>query len=146
MAAPSAAKVPLAGSMSPTLSLPALCAWANGTLRKRPAARAMRVNFMACLLLDVGTKECLDACNQGIRLVAVGRVAAVGQFEQLGMRHTARDAANLLQRAVFIVQPLHRQKRTADGADLFFDRPVLERRVQPDAVPAPERGVWIVVI
>jgi hypothetical protein len=65
-----------------------------------------------------------------------------------GLRHAPRDAADLLQRAVLVVQALHGQQRAARWRDFFLDRPVAERRVQPDVVPAPEgasrgrRGTW----
>jgi len=62
------------------------------------------------------------------------------------MRHAARDAADLFERPVLVVQALHRQQRAADGADLLLDRPLPERRMQPDAVPAPERRIGVVVV
>ena len=62
--------------------------------------------------------------------VAVRRMAAGAELEQLCVRHTAPDAPYLLQGAVLVVHPLDGQQRAADGARLVGDRPGAERRVQ----------------
>ncbi|MNZ96147.1 hypothetical protein D3C78_1153280 [compost metagenome] len=79
-------------------------------------------------------------------LVAVGRVAALRQLEQLGGRQTLGDAANLGQRAVRVVQPLDRQHRAADVDEFVGDVPARECRLEPYVVPAPEDQVRIVVV
>jgi drug/metabolite transporter (DMT)-like permease len=84
--------------------------------------------------------------DHALRLVAMRRVPAIGQLEPFALRHSARDAVDLLQRAVFVVEPLHGEQRAADRLDFAFDRPLPERRMQPDAVPAPERRIGIVVV
>ena len=48
--------------------------------------------------------------------------------------------SDLLHCAVLVVFALHRQHRAADARRVALDRPWLERRIEPDVVPAPERA------
>ena len=66
----------------------------------------------------MAVNELFGGGDQPIGLIAVRRVAAVGQLQQLGARQAARDAADLLQRAVFVVDALDREHRQSVAAKL----------------------------
>ena len=72
-------------------------------------------------------------------------MTAFGQLQQLGRRQNALDAANLLQRAIFIVQALNRQQRAGDCFDRLRQVPMPKSRVEPDVVPTPKSRIDIVV-
>ena len=48
-------------------------------------------------------------------------MAAGRNLQQLRLRHAARDAADLFQRAVLVVLTLHREQRALDAGDLVLD-------------------------
>ena len=48
--------------------------------------------------------------DQPFGLVALGAVAARAELEQLGLGQGGSDAFNLLETAVFVVEPLHREQ------------------------------------
>src|SRR4051812_22309516 len=79
-------------------------------------------------------------------LVTVRGMPAVRNLQQLRLRHALGDAMDLPERAVFVVHPLHSKNRATDAGEFRLDVPFAKGRMQPDAVPAPEGGVDIVVI
>src|SRR5882672_7778488 len=79
-------------------------------------------------------------------LVAMRRVPAALDFEELGAGHALSDAPDLLHRSVLVVDPLDGEHGAADRFELALDRPRAKRRMQPDVVPPPERRIGIVVM
>jgi hypothetical protein len=84
--------------------------------------------------------------EQRLRLVAVHRVAASVELQQLRLRYPGRDAVDLRHRSVFVVVSLHREHRAADRGQRGFDVPAAKRGIEPDVVPAPEGGVDVGVM
>src|SRR5512139_2833162 len=142
--------------MKPTLSLP--CAWANAapalTLRTAAVARVRKrfieVSFWVDVRRSCGVHGVSRSVGQRMRektcgrsdhrggLVAVRRMAAVGEFQQFGLRCTSGNTLDLLHRSVRVVVPLDGEQRAADGRQQVFDGPGGKCRVEPDVVPAPE--------
>src|SRR5688572_8262911 len=81
-----------------------------------------------------------------IRLIAMRGMPAFRDFEQLASTDARRNAVDLRERAVLVVDTLDGQHRAADGVELSLDVPFAKRQVQPDAVPAPEGRIGAVVI
>src|SRR5206468_12250294 len=117
--------------------------WANkGRTRNAGNEGLRRRSGSAGVLID----EFRDGADQRRGLVAMGRMPAFSEFEQLRLRQTARNAVNVFQRAVFVVQPLHGKNRAGDGSQLGLYGPAGKAGVQPDVVPAFEGGINIVVV
>ena len=79
-----------------------------------------------------------------------GRDAASGRrrasFSSSRVRHAPRDAVDLRQRAVLVVHALDREHRAADRARSRASMFQSRNAGEPDVVPAPERGVDVVVV
>src|SRR5205085_10091491 len=118
------------------------CWWTPATTKpRRPMRRARRrccPRAASSCFAARGIEEAPHRGDHRIGLVLVRRMAAVRQLQQARLRHAPRDAVDLLQRAVLVVDALDREQRAADRADLLLDRPAPEGRRQPDVVPAPE--------
>src|SRR5205085_3407285 len=77
-----------------------------------------------------------DRGKRGLRLVAVRRVAAVGENDALDRRSDlALDSVKLLQRPVPVVLSLYEQHRTAYPGQPRLDVPLAELAREPDIVP-----------
>src|SRR5690606_19957873 len=70
-----------------------------------------------------------------LRLVAVRRVPAVGEADQLDVGREPRDPLDLVHRPVLVVLALDREDRAADLAHERLDVPRAEVGVEPDVVP-----------
>src|SRR5690606_17082386 len=80
------------------------------------------------------------------RLVAMGRMPTIRDDTELSLTGKAFDAIDLFQRAVFVVLALYGKDGASDFVEVGLDVPGAERRVQPDVVPTPERGIHVLVI
>jgi hypothetical protein len=78
-------------------------------------------------------------------LVAMRRMSARGQVHP-GVWNQPRDGVDLRHRSVFVVISLHGQDRTSDLQKPILDVPGSEGGVEPDVVPAKERGIGVRVI
>src|SRR5438105_12311298 len=98
--------------MSPTLIGPVPCADAASETRASAAAvESLDIVFMAGLQFlcsRVATDERAGRVDQPRRLVAMRRMPAVRQHQQLGLRDALRDAVHLGECAVLVVLALHR--------------------------------------
>ena len=73
-------------------------------------------------------------------------MAALRKLDTAQTRHGARDAVDLFDGAVLILEALNRQYGAGDVPEKRFDAPGCEIRVEPDVVPAPERAFDIGVL
>jgi hypothetical protein len=62
------------------------------------------------------------------------------------MRHALANRIDLGHRAVVVVVALYREQRLLDRIQFIDNAPCPERRIQPDIVPAIERGIDIGMI
>ena len=83
----------------------------------------------------------VDHGDRAGRGAASGRTPASLTSFACGTR--SRETVDLRHRSVFVVLALDREHRAADARHLRFDVPRAERRIEPDVVPAPERGVRV---
>src|SRR5438270_7196633 len=81
-----------------------------------PSSTSGRCEAMVSELLRTAD-EAACLARQHVGLVAVRRVPAARDHEQLGLRHAACDGADLLEGAVFVVFALHGQHGAADRLD-----------------------------
>ena len=58
--------------------------------------------------------EINGSSDHSLGLVAMRRVSAARQLQQVGVRDMSRDTVDLRHRAVFVVLALHRQHRPRD--------------------------------
>ncbi len=63
-----------------------------------------------------------------------------------GSGNPSLDARELVDPAVRVLRSLDQQGGRRHQFGLGFDIPGSELRIEPDVTPAPERGVWVVVV
>lgn len=68
--------------------------------------------------------------------IAMRRVPALRQLDELRVRDGRLDLVELQHRRVFVVVALYRQQRARDRRYLLRDVPVKKRGIQPRVVPA----------
>ena len=79
-------------------------------------------------------------------LVALRRVAAISQPDEVDVRGVLRNSLELLHGAVFVVLALDGQYRAGDAGQVLLDVPGGKMRVQPSVVPAAESGIRVGVV
>jgi hypothetical protein len=93
------------------------------------------------------TQEGSGFRKHGVRLIAMRRVLAIRKLHssELTRSDAVRDAFDLLERPIFVVEPLDREHRTGDLRKQRFDVPLSESRIEPDVVPTPEGAFDVLV-
>src|SRR4051812_48122014 len=115
--------------MRPTLMGALVCAWpAAASKANAAAAVSLSAVFIGCSSswmswCGVAPDERAGRLDQLVGLVAMRRMAAVCQHEQFRPRHAARDAADLLERAVLVAFALHGEQRAVDAVERRLDVP-----------------------
>src|SRR5215472_11874350 len=93
--------------------------------------------------------EAADSIEHHLRLIAVRRMTAVGELNEiktLYVRRISFQRRYLRRRAVLVVLAENGQDWATNAGKIAFDRPGFEFRVEPYVSPAPEHAVHVVVI
>src|ERR1035441_4161707 len=132
-------------SCQPSVTTPTLC----------HPERAQRVEgplFWRCCLFLYGalhrSRRLLTSRNschelhhllqRGFRLIAMWRVLAIRQHNDLARGHARLDRLYLCDRAVLVILALNAQDRAAYRRQILFDVPRPKLWVEPNVVPSPE--------
>ena len=67
------------------------------------------------------------------------------ELHPLRVRQGVDDAINLRHRSIFVIDALNGEYGAGDSRQRRFDIPRTKRRVKPDVVPAPERGIYVIM-
>src|SRR5271157_3118816 len=84
--------------------------------------------------------------QRSFRLVAVRRMLAVREHQDLRRWHARLCRLHLRDRSVLVLFALNAQDGTPDRRQIFFDVPRSKLRIEPDIVPSPKRCVHLLVV
>src|SRR5271165_3735286 len=79
-------------------------------------------------------------------LIAMRRVPAVRQHQDLRVWNPRPNRFHLRRRTVLVFLALNAQHRTANGIEIRLDVPRAKARIEPNVVPSPERLVHMCMI